>query len=1258
VTPHTVTAPSPTDPNSQNVAALTSTKSPPALWSGPVALSLNLIVYVALATKDTVWLRSESLLPPLPFFGLPSVQVWTPLGAPKTNTNSDAPVDSVVAVFNGTAPLPQATPNFLAALRDGGVSSLTYTGAAGNWTHVALPSGLDDKVLAIAAVRVDRANAGPATCAGYVALIDTGTPGTADLYYVDLMTSTSQKVLSAVTAAVVPYARYNGSMLDVVGVSDDFASLQAAQYTLTGAGMGTVSPQVSGSLPGVPLAQSGALDGRAAGAGADLTVYAVCDSSASSSALLVWRPFTSTPPPSPISLPGDSSVGAPKGAIALYGKFGYLPGSQPGQLIRVGLGGNPVGGFVSAVDCVLALSATQPASTPVSGDLVAILDSGGTYQPANVVTDPIAGLAGFPGTSVVWLDTILIPNAAPAPLAFATSGAGTVGHLDTTGKLVNLNASATGVTEIVIKGTGGTASIEFHECTFQSAHVVKLASTSGFTPNSNVDYWLPSSPNLKVVAAVNLNSTNNGWDSSLLPYALITFPAALAPPQMRVAAAMLDSTAPFAAQRLAFDGVWSALPTGSTPFTLEALLSGWSSLIQDNSSNPTLAWEYWTGSGWWTLPLSAENTGNLKYSGQVSFTVPADIAATDVAGKTSHWVRARLVGGDYGKETVTVTSTTVGSTTTQTVDRNTTGIQPPHVLTMWVDYAFTTPQAPTYLVTFDSGSYRNQSAANAQSGAQVDLFTPLAATLAALGQSPSAAAGTGAAGASGCGCGTSGATAAATATAQASPTDTSGPALFLGLTQGLAGVPVNLLFLVDREGDYGSIAPLEADAIVADRFAPIVAEDRTRGLGESGILSLDFPVAPASRELFGKDLTWLRVGPAKSGTTWAPSLRGVFLNAVWADSGETLTREPVGSSDGRPGLTAQLARPPVLQGSLELRVKEPLSDDERAALLSIDPQFVQSTVQDLPGDWVLWTQVRDPLDYDSASRVYSLDEDAGVITFGNGLNGMIPPIGRDVIVAFSYRRTDPGAPGSDDVPGNDVSARASLNLISPLAGVESVTAADHSAGGARPEDVDRVLRFSTARLRHRGRAVTARDFEDLALELSPNLVQARCDVRGSSLKLIAVKGGTDPLPTAAERRELLRALLECASEELAAANALTVAPPRIRELRVVLNLVVADLSDAGEVSVAVGKRLSGFFDAGKGGADHSGWPLGQSPEHDDIAFALLDVPKLEEVAAIELLEVLDHDAEAAWPSAVANDEIVRLAADPVRIVFTVSSALA
>ena len=101
----------------------------------------------------------------------------------------------------------------------------------------------------------------------------------------------------------------------------------------------------------------------------------------------------------------------------------------------------------------------------------------------------------------------------------------------------------------------------------------------------------------------------------------------------------------------------------------------------------------------------------------------------------------------------------------------------------------------------------------------------------------------------------------------------SGRALFLGLNTTLSGAPVNVLLLVE-ENDHTAFAPIKVEALVADRFVPIVADDTTRALGESGVLTMTFAIPPTPRELFGRTLTWLRLVPNAATDAWKPTLRG------------------------------------------------------------------------------------------------------------------------------------------------------------------------------------------------------------------------------------------------------------------------------------------------------------------------------------------------------------------------------------------------
>ena len=536
--------------------------------------------------------------------------------------------------------------------------------------------------------------------------------------------------------------------------------------------------------------------------------------------------------------------------------------------------------------------------------------------------------------------------------------------------------------------------------------------------------------------------------------------------------------------------------------------------------------------------------------------------------------------------------------TTQTIERTSEGIRAPSVLRLHISYGICDAVPPQFVLTQDSGSFRDQSDANRTPGAIVEAFVPLAETLRRLSN---AAASLPASNACPPECNDRSqqpaSTQTLTGTAPApAPSGASGRALFIGLAATPSEAPVNVLLLVD-ECEHAAFAPMTIEALVADHFVPIVADDSTRALGESGLLSMTFDVPPTPSDLFGqKGLTWLRLTPKAGANSadWKPSLRGAYLNAVWASATETMTRELLGSSDGAPNMSVRLARPPVLDHTLELRVKEPLGDEERIALRKTDKASVLTEVDGLSGDWVLWKQVTNPVDEPADARVYALDEATGEIRFGDGWHGRIPPIGRDAIVAFSYKRTESGSSGSATVPGNTITARTALNLVSPVATVESVTAADQGAGGARPEDDDRVLRFGYARLRHRDRAVTLHDLEDLAVQSSPDIVQARALVRRGSIRLVVVMKGSNPAPAAAQVRELSRLLLASAPVSLSAPNALQVKGPEVRSLRIELHLRVETLDHAGDLGRYVKARLADFFDTATGGIDQG--RLGPGPQ--------------------------------------------------------------
>ena len=960
-------------------------------------------------------------------------------------------------------------------------------------------------------------------------------------------------------------------------------------------------------------------------------------------AIAWWSPFNPALSPSLVSTAIPASVGAPAGAPTLTARHVLVPALANQVLVaNFSVAGQQT--FIAPLQAgvITALSNLSLAA----GDQLAVnLALSDIWETRKVVSANSRG-----GETLYELDAPFSEHQdGDGVLAYRSSVRVLMGTASGTRKFKLDPADLdTGVAMVLLVETGPSPAL-YEVDAIAGARVATLDRAHGLAAGAIVSYWRAEPLKGWVMPMLTLDAISGNWDAELLERIALRFPGAV--PQELFASAFALAPGTNRPLKVALRSVFTTPPASGPDgvrFVVDGTISGWSRQLGDTQSNQELSWEYWNGAAWWKLPELQDDTLHLKRSGAIRFKVPDDLQPTDWAGKTNRWIRARLVGGDYGQARTVVKSVALpGGVTEQTVERTTDDIDAPQVLRLRLQYSSATPLMPLHVLTADSGALRDQSDANRTPDALVTMFTHLASAM-----PPSAGQGDAGPATEGCpspcacqpGVGPVGSGAGP---ASAAP----GRAIYLGFSAALSGQPVNLLVLVDKEQPFAAFAPLKIEALSGEYFVPVVAEDTTRALGESGLLSLSLTLPTLTAGLFGSALCWLRLSPSReaAGAGWTPSLRGVYINAAWARAAETMTRERLGSSTGAPGQVLMLARPPLLQDTLELRVREALSGEEREALLAQDEGSVVSDVaSDLRGHWVRWRQVTDVDDCGPLERAYSLDETSGAVRFGDGLHGMIPPTGRDAVVAFSYQRTEPGLV-ADGVPANGVSQRTKLNLITPLEGVEAAFAADQSAGGAPPDSAQRVQRFAPARLRHRGRALTLADVEDHALQSSPDIVQARALRDAAGVRLVLVMRGADVQPSQAARRELRRTLQSVAPPALA----LRIDGPAVRRLRIGLALRIGSLDTSGQLANSAKQRVAQLFDPAAGGLHGVGWPLGATPAEDDIALALLDAPHLEAIEAITFAEIGADGSARPWRGQVRPHQLVMLAADGLRIEFVI-----
>jgi hypothetical protein len=242
-------------------------------------------------------------------------------------------------------------------------------------------------------------------------------------------------------------------------------------------------------------------------------------------------------------------------------------------------------------------------------------------------------------------------------------------------------------------------------------------------------------------------------------------------------------------------------------------------------------------------------------------------------------------------------------------------------------------------------------------------------------------------------------------------------------------------------------------AFTSWRPAKLIA-DSTSALYRSGHVVFSFPVAPqASSVLLGLSAYWVRARIVQAQFEAAPVLTQVTTNTAPATQALTVTNEIAGGSDGTPSQAFSLAHAPVLPGTLQLQIDEGIGAGAE-----------------------LWEQVPDFYGSSADAKVYTLNATTGQITFPDGMFGSVPlanPTNQNNIVALSYRYGGGSA-------GN-VAAATITDLQSYVAYVDSVVNPAASFGGADEETPQAASQRAAHAIKSTNRAVTAEDFEALAL---------------------------------------------------------------------------------------------------------------------------------------------------------------------------------
>ncbi|HEU0133108.1 MAG TPA: putative baseplate assembly protein [Mycobacteriales bacterium] len=468
-----------------------------------------------------------------------------------------------------------------------------------------------------------------------------------------------------------------------------------------------------------------------------------------------------------------------------------------------------------------------------------------------------------------------------------------------------------------------------------------------------------------------------------------------------------------------------------------------------------------------------------------------------------------------------------------------------------------------------------------------------------------------------------------------------GDALLLGLREPAPSCAVALRFTCDVEGVGVDPRqpPLVWEAWTGAGWAACELErDETGGLNRPGDVVVHVPAGHTSSAILRHRAAWLRcrVVDAEPGQPFysaSPRVGGVTAftvgGTVRAVHGEHVRDEVLGVSDGVPGQRFRVAERPVADCGEDV------------------------VVVTGEGDGAEWARVGHFAESGPDDRHFTLDAMTGDVEFGPAVRGedgtvrqygAVPPRGAYVRVR-SYR-TGGGRRGN-------VARESILFMRSTLPFVRGVTNRKAATGGADGEDVENAKLRGPMLLRTRQRAVTAEDYEYLALEASRGVARVRCvpaDAADPSVVrvLVVPELPADPrVPFAALRPadELLETVTRHLDARRLVGTRLVVEPPFYQGVTVVAQVRARPRTDPAALRERALDALYRYLHPLAGGPDGTGWPFGRPVQAGEIFAVLQRLPGADLVEEIRLYPADLRTGER-------HDEVPRVDVDPNALVFS------
>ncbi|GEM_PF-4315717 len=496
-----------------------------------------------------------------------------------------------------------------------------------------------------------------------------------------------------------------------------------------------------------------------------------------------------------------------------------------------------------------------------------------------------------------------------------------------------------------------------------------------------------------------------------------------------------------------------------------------------------LTWEYWDGLDWDELSVD-DTTNSFTQDGTISFSIKNSIPTSEINGQEGSWIRCRITSGAYGYPGQTVVTQSAAQIFSRIPDSiicagcsDCNANKTRSELIDWFDanninfgFEYVEPQYwPPYieslLISYEYSKAPSSAVAYNNDQQWTDLrihhmpYIPSEYT----------------------------------------------PALNLGFNrtsvEELSGKQFSILLHFIKN---------HTDQIVQPSFSywngtswhRLPVERISQAMVGAALIKGIIPDDMVPTELQGSDtLFWIRITTAEP-INPSKVIESIYTNVAIAISLSTYQDQLLGSGTGQADFTTNCTNTPVINLKLDIfeqqKNNETSTIDDKATgiIYSNEPQIDPLLLKGEPaetiletgkvedtGAWIRWQQVDNFVFAGPRDRVYILDSGDGTLYFGNGVNGMIPPIGTNNIRATHYQTP------LHAIDAN-IQANQQFQLQTSIPEIQKITNPMTASGGVDQQSRSDLLTKAPALLKSRQRAVSTSDYSALAYSASPRVAKA------------------------------------------------------------------------------------------------------------------------------------------------------------------------